>query len=425
VKELGAFMEEESGKMSKAVRTGTEEAGSDLDVQILGGTAAELQQRAEGWLAGRMGTDVKRSKKLLDAEIFVDPTRAHLIDLMRDVGEDVRAQIQGKMATWEQQMILGARLREAEKLGKDAVDKVMREAGDIKPFAGFEALSPAQQKQSAALIDGWMTELKDPANASRKGELIEKVAKTQAQINASHADAYVGGGVAVWVSGRDVDVAKIAEGLNVDPSDLAKVTIAQRISAALSEGKWLDAAVQQLKTGAGGNIDDLTKAVRNIGKHGARAAEVLKVPGAANTGRLDYLMEVLQSYKAVEPAQLKDLVTSGDLALMRGEITRILNGLSSETSAAIAALQKEAGGINVSLAEMADFQSWLKWQARFKTVTDGAAGATAAQIRVIETALECAQQASVQEPQESREYPLPPNQSVAPPPGAPPATSAP
>ncbi|MFH0751254.1 MAG: hypothetical protein V2B17_05410 [Chloroflexota bacterium] len=418
VKELGQFMEEESGKMSKAVRTGTEKASSDLDVQILGGTAAELQQRAEGWLAGRMGTDVKRAKKLLDAEIFVDPTRAHLIDLMRDLGEDVRAQIQGKMATYEQQMILGARLKEAEKAGKEAVDKVMKEAGErgITPFAGFEALSPSQQKQTAALIDGWMTELKDPANASRRGELIERVSKAQANINASHPDAYVGGGVAVWVSGRDIDIGKIAEALNVDPSDLAKVTTAQRISAALSEGKWLDAAVGQLKTGAGGNIDDLTKAVRNIGKHGARAAEVLRVPGKTNVGRLEYLMDVLASYKLVEPSQLKELVTSGDLALMRGEITRILDGLSSETSAAISALQKEAGGIGVSLSEMADFQSWLKWQGRYKALTDGAAGATAAQIRAMETALEEAQQASYQEPRESREYPLPPNQSVAPPP---------
>ena len=421
VKELGAFMEEESGKMSKAVRTGTEKAASDLDIQILGGTAAELQQRAEGWLAGRMGTDVKGAKKLLDAEIFVDPSRAHLIDLMSDIGADVRTQIQGKMATYEQQMILGARLKEAEKVGKDAVDKVMKEAGErkITPFAGFEPLSPGQQKQTAALVDGWMTELKDPANASRRSELIERISKAQAHVNASHSDAYVGGGVAVWVSGRDIDVGKIAEALNVDPSDLAKVTIAQRISAALSEGKWLDAAVQQLRTGAGGSIDELTKAVRNIGKHGARAAEVLKVPGKTNVGRLEYLMEVLESYKAIEPAQLKELVTSGDLAAMRTEITRILGGLSSETSVAIGALQKEAGGIGVSLAEMADFQSWLKWQVRYKALTDGATGATAAQIRTMETALEAAQQASVQPPSESREYPLPPNQSVAPPPQAP------
>jgi hypothetical protein len=416
VKELAQFMEEESGKMSKAVRTGTEQASSDLDVQIIGGTAAELQQRAEGWLAGRLGVDAKGAKKLLDAEIFIDPTRAHLIDVMKDLGEDVRSQIQGRMASYEQQMIYGARLKEAQKQGKEAVEKIMAEARErgITPFEGFEPLSPALQKQTAAQIDGWMTELKDPANASRRAELVEKISKAQAHVNASHPDAYVGGGVAIWVSGRDTDVTKIAEALNVDPADLMKVTTAQRISAALSEGKWLDAAVQQLRT-PGGSIDDLTKAVRNIGKHGARAAEVLKVPGKSNVGRLEYLMEVLQSYKAVEPSQLKELVTSGDLALMRGEVTRILEGLSSETSAAISALQKDAGALGVSIADMADFQSWLKWQGRYRLLTTSASEATAAQIRALETALEGVQQQSVQPPRESRDYPLPPNQSVMPP----------
>jgi hypothetical protein len=172
--------------------------------------------------------------------------------------------------------------------------------------------------------------------------------------------------------------------------------------------------VQQLRT-PGGSIDDLTKAVRNIGKHGARAAEVLKVPGKSNVGRLEYLMEVLQSYKAVEPSQLKELVTSGDLALMRGEVTRILEGLSSETSAAISALQKDAGALGVSIADMADFQSWLKWQGRYRLLTTSASEATAAQIRALETALEGVQQQSVQPPRESRDYPLPPNQSVMPP----------
>jgi hypothetical protein len=426
VKELGQFMEEESGKMSKAVRTGTKEASSDLDVQLLGGTAADLQQRAEGWLAGRLGTDVKGAKKLLDAEIFIDPTRAHLIDLMKDIGEDARAQIQGRMATYEQQMIYGARLRQAGKGTKDEA-KILQEAADrhITPFEGFAALSPALQKQTAARIDGWMTELKDPANASRRAELIEKVAKDQAHINASHPDAYVGGGVALWVSGRGdlldplSDVRKIAEGLNVDPADLAKATAAQRISAALSEGKWLDAAVRQLSSGAGGDVEQLTKAVRNIGKHGARAAEVLKVPGKTNVARLEQLMDVLLSYKAVKPKQLAELVDSGDLALMRGEITRILDGLSSETTAAVNALQKDAATLGVSIADMADYQFWLKWQGRYKMLTAAASESTAAQIRLLETAVDACRQESVQPPSESREYPLPPNQSVMPPtPGA-------
>lgn len=109
--------------------------------------------------------------------------------------------------------------------------------------------------------------------------------------------------------------------------------------------------------------------------------------------------------------------------LMRGEVTRILEGLSSETSAAISALQKDAGALGVSIADMADFQSWLKWSGRYRMLTTSAAEASAAQIRALETALEGVQQQSVQPPRESRDYPLPPNQSVMPP-GSPPGADS-
>ena len=101
VRELDKYIQEASDKLSKTVRTGTEQAASDLDVQILGDAAAQLKQEAEGWLAGRLGTDVEGASRLLDATIFIDPTRAHLVDLMRDLSEDVRAQIRSETASFE------------------------------------------------------------------------------------------------------------------------------------------------------------------------------------------------------------------------------------------------------------------------------------------------------------------------------------
>ena len=416
-KQLAAFMEEESGKMAKAVRTGTEKASSDLDIQVIGETAGQLQQRAEGWLAGRMSTNVDGAKSLLDAEILVDPTRAHLIDLMKDIGEDVRAQINGEMATWEQQLIFGARLNKAKEAGEEAVKKVRAEAAavNVTPFEGFTPRSASEQKQLAASIDGWMTELKTTTDPGARAALAKKIGKTQAHINASHADAYVGGGVAIWVSGRDVDIAKIAEALNIDPSDLAKVTAAKRISAALSEGKWLDAAVQQLQNPKGATGRQLTAAVNNIGKHGARAAQVLKVEGKTNVGRLSALMETLEGYRYMEVGQLEKLVKQGDLAALRGELTGLLDALSTATSSAITALQKDAGAIGVSLADMAEFQSWLKWQATYQGLTSFAREATAAEVRALETALQELKQSSDQSVSPGFDYPAPPNQSVAPP----------
>jgi hypothetical protein len=436
VEELDRFIQEASDKLAKTVRTGSEKASSDLDVQIMGETAADLQKQAEGWLANRLGTDFTGAKKLLDVTVFIDPTRAHLVDLLRDLGEDVRAQIRSEMATIEPPLIMGSRLQAARKYGeeaiakhgeevggkyaKEAVDRVMEDArrAGVKPDEAFVRLTPAEQKHFATQIDGWMTELKNPEKVEFRADYVRKVSRAQALIDASHADSYVGGGVAVWVTGRDIDASKIADALkslNIDPTDVGKFSLAQRISAALAEGKWLDAAVNNLREATADDLNMLVAAVKDIAKHGARAAEVLQVPGKTNVGQLTSLMNELLNYGRLTPAELAKVADAGGLASMRTEISGLLDSLSSATGGAITTLQKQAGDLGVSLTgEMADFKSLLKWHMRFTALTAGAKNATAAQIRVLETTLQEAQKALPQESSETPEFLLPPPQSVPP-----------
>ncbi len=400
VKELQDFVAKESEAMSQLVRTGTPKATSDLDVQVIGGAASELQQKAEGWLAGRLGTDVKGAKKLLDAEVFVDPTRSHLIDVIRGVPDDMKAAISGKMAAYEKSMVFGARLKEAEKAGKDAVEKVLKEARDagVEPFKDFVKLSSGEQKRLAGQIDTWMVELEKTTDAAKRAELAERIAKTQAMINASHPDAYVGGGVRVWVTGREgsADVEEIAKALGMSADELRASTAAQRVVSSINEGKWIDAAVQQLKVG--GTAEELTKSVSNIGKHGARAAEVLRAPGRTNVGRLEELMQELLKYKKLEVADLKAAVQQGRLPQMKTEIAALLDSLRSETSAAIKALEAEAKAANIPAKEMAEFQSWVRWQGRYAALVDSAKSATAAQLEALRLAMQEALQASIPPP---------------------------
>ena len=430
VRELDKYIQEASDKLSKTVRTGTEQAASDLDVQILGDAAAQLKKEAESWLAQRMGTNVDDASRLLDATIFIDPTRAHLVDLMRDLPENVRAQIRSETASIEPPLIMGARLKAAEKYGKAAQDKVLEEArlANVTPDLTFVPLTPQEQAARAADIDKWMADLRDSTKADIHPTRVRQVSRAQALIDASHSDSYVGGGVAVWVTGRGdlldplSDVNKIANALNVDPADLAKFTTAQRVSAALSEGKWIDAAVNSLNTPGAGSVEQLTRDVSNIGKHGARAAQVLRVPGTTDVGRLTQLMETLESYAKASVTDLAEIVTSGDLAMLRGEIARILDSLGSATGAAVTALRKDLTDLGVVIPQqaMADIESWLKWQRRFDVLRSAASNATAAEIRVLETAIQACEQQSVQPPSEPPAiYPQPPNQSVMPPPSAP------
>jgi hypothetical protein len=367
VNEMQAFISKESENLSKVARTGTAKASSDLDVQVLGGTAAELQQKAEGWLAGRIGTDVPGAKKLLDAEIFVDPTRAHLFDIMAGLSPEVRGQIASRCATYEKQMIFGARLREAEKAGEAAVEKVMAEARDagVEPFKGFVKLGAEEQTNIAKQIDVWMKELETTTDASRKADLVEKVSKAQATINASHPDAYVGGGVKVWVTGRGgSDTEAIAKALGIDPKALTSVTDTQRVVSALSEGKWMDAASKQLK--AGGTTEELAKAIKDLGKHGSRAAEKLGVKGKTDYETLSGLANKLMKYKAeFEAGTLVKNIERGELERYRSELSSLMGQLRSESTTAVKTLERDAKALNIPEAEMAEFQGWLRWEAHY------------------------------------------------------------
>ena len=124
-------------------------------------------------------------------------------------------------------------------------------------------------------------------------------------------------------------------------------------------------------------------------------------------------MEALASYAKIKPSELKEIVDSGMLAVMRGELTRTLEGLASVTGAAVSALREDAKILDVSLAGMADFQTWLRWQYRFERLTAAASRVAAAEVRTLETAVEAAQEASVQPPAEPPAvYPIPTPQSV-------------
>lgn len=390
VKEMEQFIAEESGKASKAIRTGTAAAASDLDVQIVGGTASELTTKAEGWLAGRLGTSVKDAKLLLDAEIFIDPLRAHLIDIMKDLEPAVRAEISQRMTGFERQMMYGARYKESLKTSKEAAEQVLQEAEGlgIKPFLGFEPLSAAAQKRLSGQIDGWMKELSQTADPTRKADLVEQISRAQASINASHPDAYIGGGVRVWVTGRDQDVATLAKALGIAEADLKAVSVAQRVTAALSEAKWLESAVKNLAMPGKSSLEELTKAVTNIGKHGARAAEQLGKAGAPNAERLAELMGKLKALKEMPADQVARTIKGGELGQLRGEIDGILVQLKAQTRTAVEGIGAEARTLNAPASDLAEFQRLLAWQHRYGVLVDGARDATAAHIKLIEIGLQ-------------------------------------
>lgn len=416
------YLEEASEGLSKLERTGTKEGTSDLDMQVLGGAAGELKQMVDGYVAGLLGTDVKEAEKLLHMTVYVDPTRAHIIDVMRkaDLSEDVRAAIRAQTAAQEPPLIFGARLKAAEAIAdpatkKKAVEEVKeaaRQAG-VEPNLKFNILTPAEQKVYATKIDGWVLELKE--GRGDKAQLVREISTAQALIDASHTDAYVGGGVAHWVTGREGDVEAIAKFYNVDPAELGKVTTARRISAALSEGMWIERAVNRLRVPAGASLEELRKSVYDIGQHGARAADVLQVEGTTDVGSLQALMSEIVRYKKLPAAELKTIVLGGRLPELEREISGILGRLNSATGAAVRKLAEELPKITTEPDHLLQFQAWIRWTGVYAGVTERAKSAVFIELRAVEEAVRNADgEATREEAPAEPAAPSPPQQSQQP-----------
>jgi hypothetical protein len=412
VKELQDYIAKESEDVSKAVRTGTEAASSDVDVQIVNGTASALQQKAESWLAGRVGKDVEGAKKLLDAEIFVDPFRSHFYDIVEGLDDAVRQQIADKMGDYERRMIEGSKIKQAGGIESAAGKRIAEESPIKNPFLDFEPLAPAEQKKVAGMIDGWMAEVKQAKSAEEKASLVEKISKSQAQINASHPDAYVGGGVAVWVTGREdalEDVRKLAEAIGMDPAELLKVGTAQRVSAALAEGKWLEGAIKKLSVPAATSAEDLgviSKAVTDIGKHGAREVGQLSRAGAPNARILDELFGELLKLKDASSESISAAIKAGKLPEIEAKITGLLEQVKGASKTAIEGIEKDLKSFASTAEQMADWQLLLLWQTRYAAIADQAIQATSTFMKFFHAYLEERMQASLPENQ--------PNQSVVP-----------
>jgi hypothetical protein len=236
-----------------------------------------------------------------------------------------------------------------------------------------------------------MKKLAETTDAGDKAKLIEDISEAQARINASHPDAYVGGGVAVWVTSREGDVQKIADALGISVEQLTSVTVAKRVTAALSESKWLEAAIKRLSAPGAESLDDidkLAKAVTNIGKHGARGAEQLGKAGPANVGDLTRLMNELKVWKDASSDVVRARFKGGELEAIRSQLSGLLDQLKGGTKTAVDSLGSEALGAGIDLTKMAEFAKLMDWQATYAVLVDTAKGSTGAYINMLQLAVE-------------------------------------
>jgi hypothetical protein len=175
----------------------------------------------------------------------------------------------------------------------------------------------------------------------------------------------------------------------------------------------MDAALKTMESG--GTPDELAKAIKNLGKHGSRAADVLKVPGKTNVAALEHLAERLMEYKKLyESGQLvKDLAKAEELARYRGELQGLLGQLRTDTAEAIRILDGQVKAANLPAAEIAKFQDWVRWQATMTQLTERAADGSVGYVRMLETAIQTAREGGADEEAQQSVLPIaPPAASV-------------
>jgi hypothetical protein len=372
LEEMQAFLEqEEKDAASKAVRTGTEKATSDMDVQAVGGAAALNAEKAQQWLAARIGVGKDELKNMLDATIFVDPFRAHLYDVAKGLTDADRGAIAASQAGVEKRLIFGARLTEAQAKGDEKLAKqIIEEAaghgvGDLK---AFKPLTEAEQTALSREIDGMIKELQTTTDPARKAALTKSIGEKQALINASHPEAYLGGGVRIQVTGRPGDVEKFdklfeqegAKGLGTGTE-----TSAQRVIAVLSEGKFFDEAIATLRK-PGADTIEVAGALKDLGKHGARACEVAGRGGHATEELIEIGTRMdLLSKAAKRPDFVKSLGDAAQMDKLVEHATGLLEQAKAEVETAVKELEKTAKVTEISAEELDKLRAWTSFQLKY------------------------------------------------------------
>jgi hypothetical protein len=418
VRDLEHYIAEQTQGATKTVQTGTQKSAvSDIDISTFGEDASQNVKKAREFIAGRAGCDSSELEKLLDLDVFADPSRMHLQDVTKGLTDEMRRDISRSAAKYEEQLIFARRIYDARKAGNDVLaEQITKEAEalGIKPFEGYKPLTKGEIDALQGRLDNLVKKLETASEAEKK-QIIEEVGQTQGQILAEGGGGYAtGGGVRLNVTERPMDIAKM-------PKVLTPRWPEVRYTAILAEGTHMDSAIQKLAL-EGTTPEAYAAAVKNIGKHGNRMVEVLGADVAHAPEGLAQLGEDLASWieKAKDPEFVKSLGNVEELAKIRSQISEQLTQLKSASADGLKALREEAQlGTALTPAQMDQIQAWTKWQGEVTALANKIDALTPA---VFETIHAGASTAPTGKEDEGKKASVPdppgPNQSMEPPPAS-------
>ena len=205
-------------------------------------------------------------------------------------------------------------------------------------------------------------------------------------INASTPDAYMmAGGVALNVSKRDIDAAKMPAMTPGAPG------ATERYGAALDETIFLDEARRVVATAKAGAVDlakKIADEVKNIGKHGERMAKQLADGAPKHVARqLEELAErfarIAKEAKSGKAAARTR--TAGKLRNLQREMNNRLRQLEKLADTRLRELRDKAGlGQALGKEEMETMQEAIAFQASVSSLARQVDGYSMAILEVLE-----------------------------------------
>ena len=384
VEEAIQHLRDVSKGKSSAVRTGTPKGTSDVDISTFGKDAAQNVEAVKEYMAKRVGVGRDKLEFMLDADAAVNPVRMHLQDVA-SIKPETYAAIEREAARHQESLAATRRYYDAGVAGdKELMEKIAKDAGE-RGVAVDKTWKPLTGEQRAALeqrMDKWAQELADMeargATDAEKQRLIQQMGQAQSEVLATNPNMYAtGGSIRQNVSTRAQDKSKIEEALG---TKLDKPAFpASRYTAILGEGPFLDKAIAAIRTST--NVEVITKALKDFGKHGERVVQALG-RDIAVTGvsieKMDKLAKDLLSW--VERAQSPELAREVALNIpaFRAQVEGELGRLNASMERGIGVLRDQAGlGAGLTAEQAAGLAGWVRAQAAAQARTNALLGAIA------------------------------------------------
>ncbi len=322
-------------------RTGSQGLFSnDLDFSLLGPNASVNRDRARSFMAGRAGVSPEELEGLLACSIFTDPRRLHIYDVLP---EALRRQIAEESAQLERSLIWNRRLYEARRTGNEAlVEQIRAQMRELNVTeSAFQPLSREDLTRLYSEVDSLHLELESAiqqGDVARQQDLVRRIGRTQAQINATEEGAYISaGGVREFVSERPGEtIPRLAPG--------APRLTSEQINAVLDQLPMLDHAAAGLVIT--NSLDNVADAIKGVGKYGERLSTVasqLRVPGrdlSVFEGLAERCRDLLARARAQTTVTLQQQLRA-DLDGVLREVRGLLADLESNSNALLRVLNEQ------------------------------------------------------------------------------------